>query len=65
MKFHIRVGKNDRFATSKTSHTEFYFLTKQKLYNSNKPYYGDCRAFHAASYGIFGFFNNMYLEIKI
>jgi hypothetical protein len=33
MKFHIRVEKDDRFATSKTDYTEFYFLWKQTLFN--------------------------------
>ncbi len=33
MKFHIRVEKNDRFATSKTGQTELYFLRKQTVFN--------------------------------
>jgi len=52
MKSHIRAEKDDRFATWKTGYTEFYCLSKQTLFNKNKVCYENCRAFHAASYGI-------------
>jgi hypothetical protein len=41
------------FTTSKIGHPQFCFFWKQKAHNWNKFYDVDCRAFHAASCGIF------------
>jgi hypothetical protein len=38
----------------------FAFFLKQKFRNYNTLYYADCRAFHAASCGIFCFLNQAY-----
>jgi hypothetical protein len=42
----------------------FTFFCKQKSYNLNTLYCVDCRAFHAASCGIFCFLNRMYLVVE-
>jgi hypothetical protein len=54
---YVLFSKKPKLCTTKflIDRTEFCFFRKQNIHSLNKVFDVDCRAFHAASYGIWCF----------